>query len=94
MMKGYPNDWNWTNGIQQERARMILPLAWLYRVEPTEQHKQWLEFMTEELLKNQVACGGIREELVMKQRVCLDALLRMMLMDVQRLRLSLRMAIR
>ena len=63
MMKGYPNDWNWTNGIQQERARMILPLAWLYRVEPTEQHKQWLEFMTEELLKNQVACGGIREEL-------------------------------
>lgn len=63
MMAGYPNDWNWTNGIQQERARMILPLAWLYRVEPTEQHKQWLQFMTEELLKNQVACGGIREEL-------------------------------
>ena len=63
MMKGYPNDWNWTNGIQQERARMILPLAWLYRVEPTEQHQQWLQFITEELLKNQVACGGIREEL-------------------------------
>ena len=63
MMAGYPNDWNWTNGIQQERARMILPLAWLYRVEPTEQHTQWLQFMTEELLKNQVACGGIREEL-------------------------------
>ena len=63
MMAGYPNDWNWTNGIQQERARMILPLAWLYRVEPTDQHKQWLQFMTEELLKNQVACGGIREEL-------------------------------
>lgn len=63
MMAGYPNDWNWTNGIQQERARMILPLAWLYRVEPIEQHKQWLQFMTEELLKNQVACGGIREEL-------------------------------
>lgn len=63
MMAGYPSDWNWTNGIQQERARMILPLAWLYRVEPTDQHKQWLQFMTEELLKNQVACGGIREEL-------------------------------
>lgn len=63
MMEGYPEQWSWTNGIQQERARMILPLAWLYRVEPTEEHLQWLHFMTNELLKNQVACGGIREEL-------------------------------
>lgn len=35
MMASYPEQWSWTNGIQQERARMILPLAWLYRVEPT-----------------------------------------------------------
>lgn len=63
MMEGYPNEWSWTNGIQQERARMILPLAWLYRVAPSEQHRQWLAFMADELLKNQVECGGIREEL-------------------------------
>lgn len=59
----YPDGWFWTNGIQQERARMILPLAWLYRVEPTKEHEQYLDFMMEELLKNQVPCGGIREEL-------------------------------
>ena len=33
MMKAYPEEWHWTNGLQQERARMILPLAWLLRVE-------------------------------------------------------------
>lgn len=63
MMASYPEQWSWTNGIQQERARMILPLAWLYRVEPTEEHLKWLHYMTNELLKNQVTCGGIREEL-------------------------------
>lgn len=62
-MEGYPNKWIWTNGIQQERARMILPLAWLVRTEPTEEHKEWLNFMVNELLKNQMDCGAIREEL-------------------------------
>ena len=63
MMESYPEKWSWTNGIQQERARMILPLAWLYRVEPTRKHLAWLKYMSNELLKNQVSCGGIREEL-------------------------------
>ena len=63
MMEKYPDGWAWTNGIQQERARMLLPLAWLYRADPTEEHLEWLRFMTDELLKNQVECGGIREEL-------------------------------
>jgi hypothetical protein len=62
-MESYPDKWGWTNGIQQERARMILPLAWLVRVEPTEEHRKWLDFMTDELIKNQVECGAIREEL-------------------------------
>ncbi len=61
-MERYPN-WKWTNGIQQERARMILPLAWLVRVEDTPQHREWLDLIVGELLKNQVACGAIREEL-------------------------------
>lgn len=63
MMSSYPEKWSWTNGIQQERARMILPLAWLYRIEPTKEHLEWLQYMSNELLKNQVPCGGIREEL-------------------------------
>ncbi len=62
-MEAYPDKWQWTNGIQQERARMILPLAWLARIEPTEEHIGWLNFMIDEVLKSQVACGAIREEL-------------------------------
>lgn len=62
-MKDYPNKWKWTNGIQQERARMILPLAWLVNVENTPEHRKWLDIVVSDLLKNQVACGAIREEL-------------------------------
>lgn len=61
-MERYPN-WNWTNGIQQERARMILPLAWLVRVEDTPQHREWLDTMVTEIIKQQDASGAIREEL-------------------------------
>ncbi len=63
MMKMYPDEWQWTNGIQQERARMILPLAWLVRVENTAKHRKWLDQMVSELLVNQDTSGGIREEL-------------------------------
>ena len=42
---------------------MVLPLAWLYRVEPTAEHKAWLDEIVGELRKNQDACGAIREEL-------------------------------
>lgn len=61
-MDAYPDEWRWANGIQQERARMLLPLAWLVRVEDNEQHRNWLRFMAEELLSRQDACGAIREE--------------------------------
>lgn len=62
-MDAYPNNWNWTNGIQQERARMILPLAWLVRIDDTEEHRLWLDKVVTKLLENQVSCGAIREEL-------------------------------
>ena len=62
-MEAYPDSWHWTNGIQQERARMVLPLAWLYRVSPTEEHKAWIDRITADISVNQVACGAIREEL-------------------------------
>lgn len=61
-MEAYPN-WKWTNGIQQERARMILPLAWLIRVEDTPQHRQWLDLIAGKLLENLDESGAIREEL-------------------------------
>ena len=62
-MEAYPDKWKWTNGIQQERARMILPLAWLVRIENTEEHRHWLDEVVEKLLSNQMECGAIREEL-------------------------------
>ncbi|WP_205500086.1 hypothetical protein [Rufibacter psychrotolerans] len=63
MMQAYPDKWVWTNGIQQERARMILPLAWLVRIEDTPEHRQWLDLMVGKILENQVESGAIREEL-------------------------------
>lgn len=62
-MESYPDGWHWTNGIQQERARMILPLAWLVRVEDTPKHRQWLNTIVDKLLENQDKSGAIREEL-------------------------------
>ncbi|XOV93525.1 MAG: hypothetical protein ACFHWX_02210 [Bacteroidota bacterium] len=62
-MTNYPDNWKWTNGIQQERARMILPLAWLVRVEDTEQNNKWLHMICDDLLHYQVESGALREEL-------------------------------
>lgn len=62
-MEAYPDKWLWTNGIQQERARMILPLAWLVRIEDTEEHREWLDVVVRKVIENQANCGAIREEL-------------------------------
>lgn len=62
-MDGYPDKWLWGSSMQTQRARMILPLAWLVRVENTEQNRQWLDKMVNELLKYQDASGAIQEEL-------------------------------
>lgn len=62
-MEAYPDKWKWTNGIQQERARMVLPLAWLLHVEDTSEHKKWLTTVADDLLKAQQRNGALREEL-------------------------------
>ena len=62
MMAAYPDGWHWTNGMQQERARMLLPLAWLVRVDDTPEHRMWLSRLATDLLSNQDATGAIREE--------------------------------
>ncbi len=63
MIAAYPEGWKWTNGIQQERARMLLTLAWLIRVDDQPEHRAWLKLMANDMQKCQDACGGIREEL-------------------------------
>ena len=62
-MENYPQNWKWTNGLQQERARMVLPLAWLVRVEDTQKHRDWLDQICKDLLQAQVRCGALQEEL-------------------------------
>jgi len=63
LMNAYPKEWHWTNGLQQERARMILPLAWLVRVDDTAEHRKWLAQMVDDLLLFQDESGGIKEDL-------------------------------
>jgi hypothetical protein len=62
-MEAYPGKWEWTNGIQQERAKMLLPLAWLVRIEDTPGHRRWLRAMANDLLARQDKCGAIPEEI-------------------------------
>ncbi|HBE41885.1 MAG TPA: hypothetical protein DDW27_11900, partial [Bacteroidales bacterium] len=62
-MAAYPENWRWTNGIQQERAKMLLPLAWLIRVEDKPLHREWLRTMAGDLLARQDNCGAIPEEI-------------------------------
>ncbi len=62
-MAKYPDGWRWTNGLQQERSRMLLPLAWLVRIQDTAEHRQWLKNMAQAMLAFQDECGAIREEL-------------------------------
>ncbi len=62
-MEAFPDKWNWAVDIQLERARMILPLAWLVRVENTEEHRHWLDMVVTKLLDSRDSCGAIQEEL-------------------------------
>ena len=62
-MDAYPDQWRWTNGLQQERARLLLPLAWLVRLEDTPEHRAWLRRIATDLLAFQDDSGAIREQL-------------------------------
>ncbi len=61
-MDAYPHEWRWTNGMQQERARMLLPLAWLVLVDDRPLHREWLHRVAADLLEGQDSCGAIAEE--------------------------------
>jgi len=64
MVQGYPQRWSWVNGQQQiERSRMLLPLAWLVRVDDTPEHRKWLRLIADDLLAHQDACGALQERL-------------------------------
>ena len=61
-MEAYPSGWRWKDSI--ERARMLLCLAWLVRLEDTEEHRRWLYAIADDLIALQDDCGAIREHFV------------------------------
>lgn len=63
LMAHYTDGWTWTNGLSQERARIILPLAWLVRVEDTPENREQLMMAVNDLLALQDDCGAIQEEI-------------------------------
>jgi len=62
LMTLYEENWRWAEGIQQERARMLLPLAWLVRVDDQPQHRDWLKRICGDLLALQDESGALAEE--------------------------------
>eukprot|EP00039_Didymoeca_costata_P026681 m.16390 g.16390 ORF g.16390 m.16390 type:complete len:895 (-) comp5685_c0_seq1:159-2843(-) len=54
-------EWDWNESITNEIARMLLPLSWLVRDEPTPQNIDQLRNLSEVLLKGMVPCGTIRQ---------------------------------
>lgn len=62
-MEAYPDKWKWSLDMQLERARMLLPLSWLVRIEDTEEHRRWLDIVASKILECQDECGAIRVEL-------------------------------
>jgi hypothetical protein len=61
-MDAYPR-WEWTNGLTQELARMLLPLAQLLRVADSPEHRAWLDRIAGDLLANMRPSGAIQETL-------------------------------
>lgn len=62
MMEAYPAHWDWClRSGTIERSRLLLPLAWLVRVEDTSEHRGWLRTVSGDLVALQDPCGAIRE---------------------------------
>lgn len=60
MMQSYPQGWSATNDqFNQERARMLLPLAWLVRVSDTPEHREWLRRVATDLTGDMDRSGAI-----------------------------------
>ncbi|MHB0999175.1 MAG: hypothetical protein ACYC27_08005 [Armatimonadota bacterium] len=60
-MEAYPDQWRWGDSI--ERARMLLCLAWLVRVDDTPEHRGWLRRVADDLLTTQDSCGALQERI-------------------------------
>ena len=62
-MERYPDRWSYAlNERQMERGRILLPLAWLLRVDDTPEHRRWLHRIVDDMLAHQDASGAIQEQ--------------------------------
>ncbi len=59
MMAAYPNWRLEANRVETERCRMLLPLAWLVRVDDTPEHRQWLDTIARYVINLQDGSGAI-----------------------------------
>lgn len=62
-MQAYPDGWLWQDSL--ERARMLLCLSWLVRLEDTTEHREWLHRIADDLIVYQMPCGAIQERIVL-----------------------------
>ena len=60
MMDVFPQGWRWNDSM--ERARMLLCLSWLVRLEDTPEHREWLGRISDEIIRLQRPCGAVAEE--------------------------------
>ena len=58
-MEAFPDQWRWNDSI--ERARMLLCLAWLVRVEDTPEHRKWLNTIADAVIERGQPSGAIQE---------------------------------
>lgn len=61
-MEAFP-DLNWMNGLSQEFARLLMPLAFLVQCDDTPEHRQWLDRACRAIEELEQPCGAIRESL-------------------------------
>jgi hypothetical protein len=57
LMEAFPDKWRWNDTT--ERARMLLCLAWLVRVEDTAEHQRWLRLLVDDILITQHETGAL-----------------------------------
>ena len=71
MMANWPHWAPIANGVALQKARILLPLAWLVRVEDTPEHRRWLSTIFDSM-KFQ-ANGAIQEEICDRGWMCTDS---------------------
>ncbi|GJM27440.1 MAG: hypothetical protein DHS20C17_00750 [Cyclobacteriaceae bacterium] len=64
-MEKYPDNWLVAlHQLQMERGRMLLPLAWLVRVDDTPEHRRWLYQVIDDMIERMDESGAIQEEMI------------------------------